>query len=119
MNKSILGIGTVSALGCGIESIGQALEGKSSPLIEIEQIETGEGAFSLPVYKAIEEGLERYMPRRSLRRMDRFLRMGLLASCMAMEDSRLHIDDPSRVGIIIGTGYGGIASAFGSFNSLV
>lgn len=119
MNKSILGIGTVSALGAGIESIRRALDGHRSPNIEIQQIETREGTFALPLYKSLNEGLESYVPRNRLRRMDRFLRMGLFASCMAMEDSGVKISDPSRVGIIFGTGYGSLASAFGSFDSLI
>lgn len=119
MNKSILGIGTVSALGSGVETIRQGLEGCISPNVEIQRIETKEGTFALPLYKSVEEGLERYVPRSRLRRMDRFLRMGLLASCMAVEDAGMEIRDPSRVGIIFGTGYGGLASAFGSFDSLM
>lgn len=119
MNKSILGIGTVSALGAGIDSIRQGLKGLRSPNIEIQQIETREGTFALPLYKATNNGLEHYIQKNRLRRMNRFLRMGLFASCMAMEDSGVKICDPSRVGIIFGTGYGSLASAFGSFDSLL
>ncbi|MDH3974762.1 MAG: beta-ketoacyl synthase chain length factor [Deltaproteobacteria bacterium] len=119
MDKSILGIGTVSAMGCGIESLRQGLSGNAFPNILAHHIETKEGTFTLPVYRAVAEGLENYIERSRLRRMDPFLRMGLLASCLAMQDSGLEIDDGERVGIVFGTGYGALASSFGSFNSLM
>ena len=55
---------------------------------------------------------ERYMDRKEARRNDRFIQLALAAAEMAMKDSGLEMDreDPERVGAIVGSGLGGLAS---------
>ncbi len=53
---------------------------------------------------------EDYVDRKEIRRMDLFIQYAVGASKMAMEDSGLEIDEAvsDRVGVIIGTGLGGL-----------
>src|SRR3972149_12327788 len=80
MRIPVLGIGTVSALGCGIETLKTGLEGKVKPAIEEHKIATADGETSFKVYKAGVSGLDRFVSRQALRRMDRFIQMALLSS---------------------------------------
>ena len=53
---------------------------------------------------------ENYVERKEVRRMDLFIQYAVAASTMALEDSGLEIDEEisDRVGVIIGTGLGGL-----------
>ncbi|MCC6544382.1 MAG: beta-ketoacyl synthase chain length factor [Nitrospirae bacterium] len=119
MSTRVLGIGTVSALGCGIETVKSGLEGKVSPAIEEHTIETADGEASLKVYTAAVRGLDRFVSRPAMRRMDRFIQMALLSSYLAIEDSGIILDDRTRVGIIFGSGYGPLQTTFSFLDSLI
>jgi 3-oxoacyl-[acyl-carrier-protein] synthase II len=107
MSISILGIGPVSALGCGMTSLKDGLEGTTRPMIQQHVIETANGKVTLPVYQADVQGLDRFVPRASLRRIDHFSQMALLAANLAIEDSTTPLPkDTSRIGIIFGSAYG-------------
>jgi len=51
-----------------------------------------------------------YMPDKVAKRVDRFVHFGLAAAKMALDDSGLNLDaeDPERIGVIIGSGLGGV-----------
>lgn len=119
MNIQVLGIGTVSALGCGIETIKSGLEGKINSAIEEHKIATADGEASLKVYTAGVSGLDRFVARPALRRMDRFIQMALLSSFLAVEDSGVIIDDRTRIGIVFGSGYGPLQTTFSFLDSLI
>lgn len=112
MALSILGMGLVSSLGGGIDPLRAALHGEGRPNIVLKPVETAQGVAEVPVYAAEPEGLDRFVPKRSLRRVDRFVRMALLASFLAFEDAGLTPTDPARVGLAFGTGYGPLATTF-------
>ena len=112
MKLPVLGIGAVSAAGCGVEALKAVLEGTRSPQVESISVPGKGGPFDLPVYVAAADGLERFMPRRALRRLDKLTRMALLASFLAVEDSGLNITDRSRLGLVFGTGYGPLGTTF-------
>jgi len=119
MKLSILGIGSVSALGSGVDSLRGALRGSVKPRIEHTSIATASGQVELPVFKAEVKGLERYVERRALRRLDKFTRMTLLASYLALEDSDKPIQNGSRVGIILGTAYGPSTTTFDYLDTII
>lgn len=112
MALTILGIGMVSALGCGIEAFQAGLEGRAWPAIEMHTIETAAGPAPLPVYTARPEGLDRFVTKRAQRRLDSFTRMALLASYLAVEDARFQPPNLARVGIVFGSGYGPLQTTF-------
>src|SRR3984893_17678994 len=53
-----------------------------------------------------------YMDRKEARRMDRFLHLGIVAAQEAMRDAALDLraEDAERVGVLVGSGIGGIAT---------
>ncbi|HYH99471.1 beta-ketoacyl-ACP synthase II [Hyalangium sp.] len=112
----ITGTGLITALGTGTEKNWQAmLAGKSgiAPItrFDVAKLDTrfaGEVKDFQP---------EQFMDRREVRRMDLFAQYALAAAEMAMRESGLPIgsDKPhgyqqERVGVIVGSGIGGIAS---------
>jgi len=112
MSISVLGIGTVSALGCGIDTVREGLEGKAN-------ISFTDGEALLKVYKASINGLDRYVARPALRRIDRFNQMALLSSFLAIDDSGIIPEDRERIGIVFGSGYGPLQTTFSFLDSLI
>lgn len=119
MALSILGIGTVSALGSGIQTLKDGLDRSRNPEISIEEIESFAGPVLLPVYKAQADGLDAFVPKRALRRVDPFARMALLSSHLAIEDSSLEIENMSRVGIVFGSGHGASQTTFKFLDGII
>jgi 3-oxoacyl-[acyl-carrier-protein] synthase II len=119
MSISIIGIGTVSSLGSGIESLKAGLEGRVPPLMEDIKIATDKGEIPLRVYRARTEGLERFVAKRSLRRTDSFSKMSLLSSYLAVEDAQVEFEDKKRVGIVFGSGYGPLQTTFDFIDGLI
>src|SRR5205085_2446187 len=63
---------------------------------------------------------ESFMERKEARRMDRFCQFAVAASRMAIEDSKLSIteDNADNIGVLIGSGIGGILTMEGQFQTL-
>ncbi len=105
----ITGLGLVTPLAMGVEPSWQALlEGKSG----IGTITTFDSS-DLPVHLAGEvKGFDPllYIESKEVKKMDKFIQFALAASTMAVEDSGLKVppDDAERVGVIIGSGIGGL-----------
>lgn len=110
MALSILGIGTVSALGGNIDEFREGLAGNRKPFIEVA---------AFPAYRADASGLRNFMPQRALRRIDSFTRMALLASFEAIKDSGLALKDMGKTGIIFGSGFGSLNTTFSFQDSLI
>jgi 3-oxoacyl-[acyl-carrier-protein] synthase II len=53
-----------------------------------------------------------YLDKKEARRMDRFLQLGLVAAQEAVRDAALDVraEDPERVGVVVGSGIGGIGT---------
>ncbi len=53
-----------------------------------------------------------FMPEKLVKRLDPFVRLGIAAAKMAVEDSGLDMDreDPDRIGVVTGCGLGGLSS---------
>ncbi len=109
----IEGIGAVGGFGCGISVLSRALtEASSSP--GTFDLSTGSGTVRIPAFLADVSRLGEFIPVRTLRRIDRFSRLALLGSHLALADAELPEAERSRLGIIIASGYGatGITYAF-------
>ena len=119
MALAISGIGIVSALGCGIQSFKDGLSGKKQPNMDNMEFDTPAGRISLPVYRAKEEGLETFVPKRALRRVDPFARMALLSSFQAVEDAGIEFPDKSRVGVVFGSGHGALQTTFNFLDGII
>ncbi|MDT8317021.1 MAG: beta-ketoacyl synthase N-terminal-like domain-containing protein [bacterium] len=119
MTAHVLGIGTVSALGCGIDSFKSGLEGTAAPLIKEEEIKTPSGRIRSKAFRTEVVGLDRFMPKPKLRRIDNFLQTALMASYLSIEDSGLEIEDKTRTGVIFGSGYGALQTSLSFFDDLI
>jgi 3-oxoacyl-[acyl-carrier-protein] synthase II len=105
----ITGMGVVTSLGFGVETLwGNILAGKSG-VGQIESFDT-KGLTTHFAAEIKDFVPENYMERKEARRMDRFVQFAVAASRMAMQESGLKInaDNAERVGVLIGTGIGGI-----------
>lgn len=119
MSCVVMGIGSVSALGCGVGSLKAGLAGSALPLIETHKYNTVHGEVVVNAYTASISGLDRFLPRNALRRMDRLSQMALLSSFLAVEDGGLALEDRTRIGIVFGSGYGPMQTTFGFLDTLI
>jgi 3-oxoacyl-[acyl-carrier-protein] synthase II len=105
----ITGMGVVTSLGFGIESFWQNLIAGKSGVGPITSFDTR--AFATRFAAEIRDFRpEEFMERKEARRMDRFVQFAVAAARMAMEDACFTItpENAERVGVLIGSGIGGI-----------
>jgi 3-oxoacyl-[acyl-carrier-protein] synthase II len=117
LDIAITGIGVVGGFGCGLEAFAQALHAGKSP-IEKASFMTPDGPAELPAFLADTAPLERFVPKRELRRIDHFSRMAILGSFLALEDAKMLEADRSRLGVVIATGYGATRTTFSFLDSV-
>ncbi len=105
----ITGLGCVTALSESVEELFAALcEGKSG-VSTIESFDAS--AFTVQFAGEIKRfDVSKYIDRREAKRMDRFAQYAIAGAIDAMNDSGLDLskEDPYRMGVIVGTGIGGI-----------
>lgn len=105
----VTGIGIVHGLGTGIEPFWQALlEGKSA-IDRVTRFDTTE--FSCQIGAEVKDFKpEDWMDRREANRTDRYAQFAIAASRLAMKDAGLDAAtvDKDRIGVIIGSGIGGM-----------
>ena len=119
MTVSVLGIGPVSALGSGVETLRSALRGELKAQPAQELFQTTHCEINVDIFRARVEGLERFVPKRALRRVDPFARMALLSSHLAVEDSGLEINDRSRLGIVFASAHGSAQTTFNFLDGII
>ncbi|HEX7117208.1 MAG TPA: beta-ketoacyl-ACP synthase II [Longimicrobiales bacterium] len=110
----VTGIGLVTPVGNDVDTAWRALlEGKSGagPITQFEATEDFDVRFACEV-KGFEP--DRYMERKEIRRTDRFAQFAIAAAQQAMESAGLADGlggvDRDRIGVLIGSGIGGIAT---------
>lgn len=117
MRLAIQGIGVTGGFGAGVAALRTVLQAK---IIAPQQltVDHHEGVSdSFPVYRAATEGLERFLPKRELRRIDHFSKMTLYAAHLALEDAGLLEGDRSRIGVVVASGYGPLKTTFNFLDS--
>lgn len=65
------------------------------------------------------EGLFEFIPKKKLRRIDRFSRLSLYASCLALEEAQLWGQDLSKVGIAMASNFGAATTTFKFLDSFL
>ena len=112
MNKRrvvITGLGVVACNGIGKDNFWQANVQGRSGIGKITRFNTD--AFDTKIAGEVRDFDPcQYMPAEVVKKVDRFVHFGLACSEMAMQDSRLDLDsqDKHRIGVIIGSGLGGM-----------
>ncbi|WPB73263.1 beta-ketoacyl-ACP synthase II [Archangium violaceum] len=112
----ITGTGLITPLGTGTEKNWQAMLAGRSGIAPITRFDTGK--IDTRIAGEVKDFQpEEFIDKREVRRMDLFAQYSLAAAEMAMRESGLpvgldkpHGYDPERVGVIVGSGIGGINS---------
>ena len=106
---AITGIGVVSPIGIGLEDFWSHLLQGCSGVERISRFDPSR--LRTQIAAEIKDfDPTKYLDRKDAKRMDRFVQFGVIAAQEAVEQSGLKLDgvDPARVGVIIGSGIGGI-----------
>lgn len=118
MSISIQGIGVVGGFGCGTKALTSALvSGQSTP--RDVSVKTPQGPLTMEVFCADTSGLEEFVAKKALRRVDHFSRMAILGSYLALKDAGRLEEDRGRMGIIIATGYGATRTTYAFLDSFI
>jgi len=117
----VTGMGIVSPLGLGVEHVWSRLTNGQSGLGTIDLFDTKDVpckiAGQVPTGTKAENALDiaEWIPVKEIKKMDRFIHLGLVAATEAMEDSGWlpeTEDEKCASGVMIGSGIGGLQTIF-------
>ena len=114
MNKRrvvVTGVGIITPLGIGVEKSWEGLLAGKSGIRRITQFDSSQ--FPTKIAGEVEGfNPEDYIEIKEIKKMDRFIQFAIAAAHIAIEDSGLKISDDNaeRVGVIVGSGIGGLSS---------
>jgi 3-oxoacyl-[acyl-carrier-protein] synthase II len=105
----ITGLGVITPIGIGKESFCKSLLKGKNGVCEITKFDTSDFTVKIAAEVKDFDPLKALSPKKA-RRMDRFSQFAVLSSLEAWSDSGLDIEreNNSRIGVIIGSGIGGI-----------
>ncbi len=107
----VTGMGAVTPVGLDVASSWDALVHGRSGIARVERFETDD--LDVRIAGEVKNfDPTQYLDRKEARRMDRFLQYGLAATQEAVKDADLKVtaDEAEQVGIIVGSGIGGIST---------
>jgi len=108
----VTGMGIVTSLGSDLETFWSNLVAGKSGVSRIESFDVSE--YPTQIAAEIKDfNPEDYIDRKEARRMDRFVQFAVAAGKMAVQDAGLELGvnvDPERVGVIVGSGIGGLGT---------
>jgi 3-oxoacyl-[acyl-carrier-protein] synthase II len=110
MKACIAGAGVVGGFGCGLAALEAALCRPLAPGPIAAAAAPGSGAPDAPALMARTDLLDQFIPPRTLRRVDHYARMALLASHLAITDADMTGGLPEEAGLIVATGMGPTAN---------
>lgn len=115
----VTGLGCISPLGLDVKTTWDALVAGRSGAGPITHFDASEHKTKFAAEVKGFDGVARFGVREA-RKMDRFAQFSIAAAEEAMEHARLRIDEANRdrVGVIIGTGIGGIATLIDTYDVL-
>ncbi len=105
----ITGLGPITSVGIGKEDYWTSLVHGKSGISNITNFDT-EDYVTIIGSEVKNFKPEKYMNKKEAKRMDRFAQFAVAGTALALEDSKLDLDDidKNRVGVILGSGVGGI-----------
>ncbi|MDU2064683.1 MAG: beta-ketoacyl-ACP synthase II [Sporomusaceae bacterium] len=113
MNRRVVitGMGAVSSFGCGADKLWQSIKQGKSGIRRIERMDVSD----LPTQVGAEVRdfePDQFLEKKEIKRMDRFAQYAMAATQMAVDEAKIDFTklNRERVGILIGTGIGGIES---------
>ncbi|HBH13244.1 MAG: 3-oxoacyl-[acyl-carrier-protein] synthase 2 [Clostridiales bacterium 38_11] len=107
----ITGMGVVSPIGCGLDNFWNGIKTGQCGIDEITAFDTADFSVKLAAEVKDFNPID-YLEKKEAKRMDRFCQFAVAASQMAMDDSGLDLKEENfkRIGVIIGSGVGGIST---------
>ena len=107
----VTGMGVVTPLGCALETFWRALVDGRSGIRTIEALAQADYPMTFGGVCRDFDPLE-HIDGRRIKRLDRSAQLAVAAAKMAAEDSGLDFDrvDPHRLGVMIGSGIGGLST---------
>jgi len=113
MNRRVVitGCGVISPIGIGLDDFWNSLVNGKTGVSRITSFDASQ--FSTQIAAEVKNfEPEKYIDKKKIRKMDRFTQLGFAAAKMAIEDANLDMEreDPFRVGVIVGSGIGGIST---------
>lgn len=116
----VTGIGAVTPLANDAIATWEAVKKGQSGIGPLTRIDADK--FPVSVAAEVKDfDIEKYVPKKEARKMDRFTHYGLAASIMAVEDAKLVIDETNanRVGVWLGSGIGGMETFEQQYTNLI
>lgn len=107
----ITGYGVVSPIGIGIDDFWNSLASGKSGISRVSSFDASQ--FSSQICAEVKDFQpEKYIDKKKIRKMDRFSQLAFAAAKMAIENAKLDMEkeDPFRVGVIVGSGIGGLST---------
>jgi 3-oxoacyl-[acyl-carrier-protein] synthase II len=116
----ITGIGAVTSLGVGADKLWESIKAGKSGISIIEGIDVSD----LPTKVASQVKKfdpSNFIDKKEVKRMDRFAQFALASAQMAVDDSKLDLEkiNKERMGVIIGSGIGGIETLESQYSELI
>lgn len=105
----VTGLGVVAPNGIGVETFWESLVNGVSGVDRVTRFDAGRHDTKIAAeVKGFDPLL--YMEKKEVKKMDRFIHYALAGAIMAVDDAQLTVkdDERSRIGVLIGTGMGGI-----------
>lgn len=105
----ITGLGIISPVGTGLENFWSSLTGGVSGIRRVTRFDPANHSTKI-AGEVVDFEHTKYIEKKEARRMDRFTQFAVAASGMAIEDAGLSLEaeDRNRIGVILGSGIGGI-----------
>src|SRR5579862_4781869 len=107
----VTGMGAVTPVGLDVQSTWDAVVQGRSGVAPVQAFDTSD--LNVRIAGEVKDfDPTVFLDRKEARRMDRFLQLGMVAALEALRDSALTIgpDNAEQVGVIVGSGIGGIAT---------
>jgi 3-oxoacyl-[acyl-carrier-protein] synthase II len=107
----VTGLGLVTPLGIGVERSWEGLIQGNSGIRRITHFDSS--AFATQIAGEVEGfNAEDYIEPKEIKKMDRFIHLGMAAATMAMDDAQLKVTEANaaRVGVYVGAGMGGLTT---------
>ena len=105
----VTGVGVVSPIGIGVDRFWKALVSGTSGVRRITTFDPTDHDCQIAAEVKDFDPLQ-WIEKKEVRKMDLFVQYAVAAAMMAVEDSQLKVTDerPDRIGVLVGTGMGGI-----------
>lgn len=115
----ITGMGCVTSLGIGTYELWNSVKNGRSGISIIERIDISDSPTKVGA-EIKNFNPNDFIEKKEIKRMDRYVQFAMAAAQMAVEDAKLNLDkeNKQRIGVIVGTGIGGIETLENQYNVL-